>query len=152
MVQQDLRGELTSQEPTKFEMSEGNFIKALSDAFASSSQSVALKHALYPTLMCYAANMGYKATFQELKENGADINGVDFEGNTPLHVAAKKGQLAVVEYLIEQGANVNAQDKQTRTPLWYSATNFHKDVSKLLIKAKAKLLGPYDEMTQHLMK
>ena len=152
MVQQDLRGELTSQERTKFDMRDHNFLQVLSEAINISSQKAALKVTVFPVLLCYAANSGFQATIQELKEVGADVKGADYEGRTPLHIAAAKGHLSIVEYLIENGANVNAKDFKNRTPLWESAVHFRKEISKVLLARGAKIEGPYRETTHHIMK
>ncbi len=38
-----------------------------------------------------------------------DVNTIDLQGDTPLHLAAMTGQLAVLKELIQRGANVNAR-------------------------------------------
>lgn len=54
-----------------------------------------------------------------LLENGANetINEIDFNGQTPLHIAALNGDLVLLKLLVEVGgANVNIQDMKSRTP------------------------------------
>jgi uncharacterized protein len=48
---------------------------------------------------------------------GADPNGFNLNGQTPLHIAAQRGADAVVTLLIAAGAELDLRDKQKRTPL-----------------------------------
>jgi len=102
-MQSDLRGELTPLIPPSFHDHEHTFIKAISDALATSTEHEALKHAVFPTIMCYAADFGYINILQELKTNGASLEVGDYEGRTPLHIAARKGHIEVINHLIQEG-------------------------------------------------
>ena len=50
-------------------------------------------------------------------ERGVDINAVDINGQTALHVAAGQQGAAIVTALVERGARLDLKDKQGRTPL-----------------------------------
>jgi len=43
-------------------------------------------------------------------EHGADVNGANDMGYTPLHYAALMGHLSVCEVLVEHGSNIAATD------------------------------------------
>lgn len=59
-----------------------------------------------------AARKGDLATVKKLVEQGADINEMDKDGNTPLYVAAAaKGHMEIVRYLTEHKATPKTQDK-----------------------------------------
>ncbi|MGX9892553.1 ankyrin repeat domain-containing protein, partial [Wolbachia endosymbiont of Protocalliphora sialia] len=75
---------------------------------------------------------GYLEIVKLLKENGANLNTVDDNQSTPLHLAAKGGFLSIVEYLIENGANLNAVNYNEDTPLHLAAKGGFLDVVKLL--------------------
>lgn len=55
-----------------------------------------------------------------LIEAGSDINSVNKEGKTALHLATKIGRLSLVKYLVEHGADVHLKDKTHKTPLVYA--------------------------------
>jgi hypothetical protein len=57
-------------------------------------------------------------TIKYLIENGADINIVDNEGNTPLINASKYSDINIIKYLIEHGADVNITDNKNNK--WYN--------------------------------
>ena len=72
--------------------------------------------------------------------SGADVNGRDSLGFTPLHYAAGNNRLAVVRFLIEKGADVNAQaydieGYRHRSVLHLPARLGYIDVVRELIKA-----------------
>jgi len=102
-MHKDLRAELTEILPPSFQGHQDTFIKSISDAINMSTEHEALKDALFPTIMCYAADFGYISVLQEVKKFGADLKSGDYEGRTPLHIAAKKGHTEVVTFLINEG-------------------------------------------------
>jgi ankyrin repeat protein len=50
-----------------------------------------------------------------VEEIGADVNAVDHEGNTALHLAASRGDNASIEYLVSKGAVVTAVNDEVGT-------------------------------------
>ena len=56
-------------------------------------------------------------TVRLLLARGADVNRVDTDGYTPLHLAAKSGSRELCQLLLDSGADANPRDKQGATPL-----------------------------------
>jgi ankyrin repeat protein len=50
-----------------------------------------------------------------VEETGADVNAVDHEGNTPLHLCASRGDNACITYLVSKGADVMRVNREGNT-------------------------------------
>jgi hypothetical protein len=57
------------------------------------------------------------AIVQLLVEAGADVNGVDYNGDTPLHIAAAGGFAGIAAYLLAHGADPTIRNKHGEQPL-----------------------------------
>jgi hypothetical protein len=53
----------------------------------------------------------------KIVNTGIDINSIDQEGETPLHIALIDGRFKIAKYLINKGADVNARCNTGATPL-----------------------------------
>ena len=79
-----------------------------------------LRRALMPTLLCAAAGTGDTDAIMAMVADGAVLRtATDYDGRTPLHLAASEGRDAVVSYLLqpEHGLHVSALDRNENTPL-----------------------------------
>ncbi|CAI0417664.1 unnamed protein product [Linum tenue] len=76
---------------------------------------------------------------KRLVAGGLDPKKTDYDGRSPLHVAASKGFKDMTLFLIEQGLDINTSDKFGNTPLLEAIKNGHEEVASLLLKAGASL-------------
>ncbi|MEO1930892.1 MAG: ankyrin repeat domain-containing protein, partial [Pseudohongiella sp.] len=78
---------------------------------------------------------GHMKVAELLIANGANLEGTDNFGNTPLHYAAHHGSKEIVILLITNSADVNAKDKGGESPLNMAA---NKETADLLRKHGGK--------------
>jgi uncharacterized protein len=93
------------------------------------------------TALLIGASVGAADVVRLLLEKGAQVDGLDEEGKTPLiHAAGRRfpGTLATVELLLGQGADPNVRDKQGNTALSQARQYGAPGVVELLQKAGAR--------------
>ena len=78
-----------------------------------------------------AAEQGDTRAIEALLDEGADVNGHDEDGWTPLHWAAGKGQMEAVQMLLERGARPNLGGAGF-TPGFLAALAGHTEIVELL--------------------
>ncbi|MCK5896020.1 MAG: ankyrin repeat domain-containing protein [Cocleimonas sp.] len=76
---------------------------------------------------------------RKLLLEGANVNHQNFNGESPLHIAASLGNLQMVQYLIKKGANVNSRTGTLWTPLHHAMRFDHPRVANYLIAHKVAL-------------
>ncbi|XP_061751261.1 60 kDa lysophospholipase isoform X3 [Nerophis ophidion] len=140
MMGQNLRGEMSADlAGAKLCLSDSQFIQVIAKSLSISCKEEleAVRDALTPPLACAATKIGDIEALEALKEMGSNLCLSDYDGRTPLHIAACEGHLKVVEYLLTLGATVYAKDRYGDTPLCNAVRFRHKDVVKLLRKTGA---------------
>ncbi|CAN0907630.1 Potassium channel SKOR [Linum grandiflorum] len=68
-----------------------------------------------------------------------DPKRTDYNGRSPLHVAASKGFKDITLFLIRQGLKINISDNFGNTPLLEAVKKGHEEVASLLMKEGATL-------------
>jgi ankyrin repeat protein len=82
-----------------------------------------------------AASNGDLATLRKLLLRGEEVDVVNHQGQTPLHLAARGGHLAVVGVLLRQANSLlNRKDHHDRTALWFSTYSSYDGVTNRLLE------------------
>ena len=83
---------------------------------------------LLPPRLCALAARGDLDALKTLLASAPPnaINLTDYDGRSPLHLAAEEGHLATVRFIVELGGDVNCADRWGITPL-AGATLFKRD-------------------------
>jgi cytohesin len=91
------------------------------------------------TALYHAAEAGGLDVVKSLLDKGADVNHIDFLGNSPLHVAIKEGHTAVAKLLLERGATAEQADNFGTRPIHVAAHSGCAEVLAMLIERQAQL-------------
>jgi glutaminase len=78
------------------------------------------------------------ARFSQLVSAGLSVNSADYDGRTPLHLAAAEGRLMVVEWLIGKGALPTLRDRWDSTAVDEARKYQHPKIIALLEAAMVK--------------
>ncbi len=152
LIQKDIRGDCTELRPISFDIKEDSILQIIANSFKVSVEQEAVKDGLFPTLTSYAAHFGYIHVLDELKRCGTRFDIGDYEGKTPLHIAAKCGQVDVIKYLITAYNNINSLDGRGRSALFEAILNKKFDAAKILMAAGGQAIAQTREMTDFLFK
>eukprot|EP01062_Namystynia_karyoxenos_P076895 TRINITY_DN7627_c0_g1_i1.p1 TRINITY_DN7627_c0_g1~~TRINITY_DN7627_c0_g1_i1.p1 ORF type:complete len:1528 (+),score=500.57 TRINITY_DN7627_c0_g1_i1:83-4666(+) len=103
-----------------------------------------LKRALLPTLLCGTVAEG-EAGLPHLEDmigasSETSLGLADYDGRTPLHIAAAKGEVEVAKRLIDAGAPLDCRDHVGVTPLREAVWNRNEEVVRLLQSRGASLV------------
>ncbi|GMY24795.1 potassium channel SKOR-like isoform X1 [Fagus crenata] len=87
-----------------------------------------------------AANNGDLYQLKNFIRTGADPNKTDYDGRSPLHLAASKGHEDITLFLIKEGVDINIRDNFGNTPLVEAIKSGHERIASLLYKEGASLM------------
>ncbi len=81
-----------------------------------------------------AASTGELDVLRLLLDSGADVNGQDAQGSSPLSAACFGGHRDAVDLLLEHKADVNLADKSGATALMAATQGGYRDLAECLLK------------------
>lgn len=86
------------------------------------------------TVLHEAAKVDDAKLVIELISQGAEVNALGKNNETPLHMAAARGHTAVVVLLFNRGASIGTSSKGGKTPLFMAAYGGHEKNIRLLLR------------------
>lgn len=98
--------------------------------------------------LCFASASGDVAEVKKLV-TGQSPNLADYDGRTPLHIAASKGQVEVIKILLDAKASMNPMDHFARTPLMEACRQRQMAAARALHDVGAQL-GFSDQHVQNM--
>ena len=99
-------------------------------------------HEYEPIAIHSAAESSDLEKINELNNKGVDINLIDKQGNTALHIAVNNNYFKRVEYVGKNGLHWRKYivDSNGNLPLFYAYFNSNQEIVDLLLSKKAILL------------
>ncbi|RTE84462.1 hypothetical protein BHE90_001073 [Fusarium euwallaceae] len=82
-----------------------------------------------------AGNVDKVAELLDSMHVDIDIDGRDYDGRTPIALAARNGHTDIVARLLAHGADPNLRDLQQMAPLWHAARHGHAPVVRALLES-----------------
>jgi glutaminase len=98
----------------------------------------------------YAASTGDITELKRMVAHGHDLNTADYDGRTPLHLAAAEGQLISVRYLLAQQVEIRPADRWNNTPEQEALRHGHDRLAEVLCaaaEAESLVAGSGEENT-----
>jgi ankyrin repeat protein len=92
-----------------------------------------------------AARLGHVDVLTFLLTSGANVNLINFDSRTALHLAVVREQLKAVSVLLAFDANAELGDSNGQTPLMLAAKQCNVDLSKSLIEASPNSVQAIDK-------
>lgn len=90
-----------------------------------------------------AAISGNVEKVEKNLQKGVNINCVDKDGDTPLHIASSNGDIRLIKYLIQRGADVNFHTDQNYTPIEIAVMNQKIEAVHVLLESGANIKNNY---------
>ena len=132
----DLRHTLSLESLSIDDYEELDIVKAVAQQLhlQTSKEIQNLREVLFPSIICAMVHSGAPTSKLDILKNkyGADLTMANYDGRTPLHVAASEGRVEAVDYLMRSGAGVHVRDRNNHTPLICAIEAEQKDTIRAL--------------------
>eukprot|EP00026_Physarum_polycephalum_P004566 Phypoly_transcript_04588.p1 GENE.Phypoly_transcript_04588~~Phypoly_transcript_04588.p1 ORF type:complete len:601 (+),score=91.42 Phypoly_transcript_04588:309-2111(+) len=104
----------------------------------------------HPLILCNTAAKGDLIKLKLLvEEEKFNVNDPDYDGRTPLHLAAEEGHLETVKYLVQRGANINVEDRWGTVPL-RGAISFNRNEVAAYLREIGATMPYYSKKAREL--
>lgn len=103
-------------------------------SFATNVQTLSTsKESIFntPSPLCNAIIKGDMETVKKFVEYGSDVN-ENFNGITPLMLAARYNRVEIIKYLLDNGAKLNTMDEYGHSALYYAESSKSIDAIAVL--------------------
>ncbi|RKP38943.1 asparaginase-domain-containing protein, partial [Dimargaris cristalligena] len=158
LMGKNLRGELTSVDPhhgVGFHNRQMNLIgESTPDVggqngpfmahISTLEERLSIEKTFFPILICAAAaidDLEGLRTLRQLLGGRFQLNCVDYDGRTPLHLAASEGRFRACEFLLTNGASVHVLDHFGHTPIFDAVRKRSLKCVQMLVQAGAMFNG-----------
>ena len=107
----------------------------------TSKEIQGLRQILFPSILCAMVHAGVPTSKLEVLrvKHCADMAMVNYDGRTPLHIAAAQGRNNVVDYLMRHGAGVHVKDVNNESPLMCAINSEQEEIVRALKACGAHL-------------
>ena len=95
-------------------------------------------HILVHQLLHHCSNNSLVSMKELIEKYNLDINSVNYNKRSSLHIACLNGHLNIVKYLVEQNADLNLVDAEGQYALDYALRHKYMDIAKYLRAQNAK--------------
>lgn len=152
MMVRNLRGEITNTDNyLSLTVNNPSFMVELSSLAHQFFPGALPNKRLLPSLLSEAAALGQKEAFIKLVTLGYSVNQRDYEGRTPLHIAAIFGKIETGRELINLGIDANVNDNVGNTALYYAIKHKNYDMARMLHAHKAVLHAHKDDLDKMIL-
>ncbi|KAI3743065.1 hypothetical protein L1987_60767 [Smallanthus sonchifolius] len=94
----------------------------------------------YVMQLLFVACKGDVEGVRDLLDDGVDVNSIDLDGRTALHIAACEGHVEVVQFLLSRKANIDARDRWGSTAATDAKYYGHIETYNILKARGARVL------------
>jgi hypothetical protein len=92
---------------------------------------------IWPALIMTMVSLNLSEAGMYALQAGIDLlRAWDYDGRTPLHLAASEGAFVMTEWLLSQDVDVNAVDRFGRTPLMDAFVGQHVSIATILTEVR----------------
>lgn len=117
------------------------YVERMARAIEEGKSEAEIKDALYRSLIFELAHYNQIDAVKRLVSGEIDLEMLDQDGQTMLHIAVGNGSAEMTKILLDAGADVDGLNASQRSPLFTAAISNQLEIVKQLLAAKADVNG-----------